>query len=224
MAGQISRGHRVGNGRSPWWVAGLTLAAAASGALWLAQARQRRLAEHPPDDAPPWSRKGRQARGLAIVGRTVTIDRPRDELYRFWRDFSNLPQFMENVRAVESLPDGRSRWTLAAPGGRTVEIVSEMVVDRENEVIAWRSVEESDIETHGSVTFRDAPSGRGTQVEAVIAYKPPAGDLGRLVAKLWQREPAIQSRRELKRLKMLMETGEIAASSPTAQPGSSQTP
>lgn len=204
--------HFGGNGNARWLVAGLTLAAAAGGTAWLAQARRRWLEDRPADDAPGRARKLRQLEDYALVGRTVTIDAPRPELYRFWRDFSNLPRFMENVQSVELLPDARSRWRLAAPAGKTVELISEIVDERENEHIAWRSVEGSDVESHGSVTFRDAPNGRGTVVEAMIAYKPPAGEVGRLIAKIFQREPAIQSRRELKRLKMLMETGEIATS------------
>lgn len=209
--------HLAGNGNTRWMVAGLTLAAAAGGTAWLAQARRRRLKNLPADDAPGQARKLRQLKDYALVGRTVTIDTPRPELYRFWRDFSNLPRFMENVQSVELLPDGRSRWCLAAPAGQTVELISEIIEERENEHIAWRSVEGSDVESHGSVTFRDAPNGRGTEVEAMIAYKPPAGEIGRLIAKLFQREPAIQSRRELKRLKMLMETGEIATSASHAE-------
>lgn len=200
----------TGNGSLRWLVAGLTLAAAAGGTAWLAQVRRRRLEDRPVDDAPDRAHKLRQLKRYAVVGRTVTIDAPRSEIYRFWRNFLNLPQFMENVQSVELLSNDRSRWCLAAPAGQTVELISEIVDDRENEHISWRSVEGSDIETHGSVAFREAPDGRGTEVEATIAYKPPAGDIGRLIAKMFQREPAIQSRRELKRLKMLMETGEIA--------------
>jgi uncharacterized membrane protein len=79
-------------------------------------------------------------------------------------------------------------------------------------LIAWRSVEGSDIDTEGRVQFRDAPGDRGTEVELVIAYQPPFGRAGQAIAKLLQREPAIQARRDLRRFKMLMETGEIANS------------
>jgi uncharacterized membrane protein len=101
-------------------------------------------------------------------------------------------------------------WTIAAPAWQSVDVETEIVEERENELIAWRSVEGSQIETQGRIGFKDAPNGRGTLVEAVIAYKPPGGELGRMIAKLFGREPNIQGRRELKRFKMLMETGEIA--------------
>jgi uncharacterized membrane protein len=109
--------------------------------------------------------------------------------------------------------DGRtSVWTIAAPGGTEVELRTEVVEEREGELIAWRTLPGSDVEARGEVRFRDAPAGRGSVVEATVAYAAPGGEIGRLIAKLFQREPAIQGRRELRRLKMLMETGEIATS------------
>jgi uncharacterized membrane protein len=149
----------------------------------------------------------------AVVGRTVTINRPRADLYTFWRRFEMLPRFMENVLEVRPTAGGSDLWIIAAPAGRTVEIETEVVDDRENERIAWRSTPASQVECAGWVAFRDAPTGRGTYVEAVVQYVPPAGEVGRLVAKILQREPRIQVRRDLKRFKMLMETGEVATSS-----------
>lgn len=165
---------------------------------------------HIPDDAPGRASRQNRYGGYAVVGHAVTINRPRAELYAFWRDFHNLPQFMENIEKVE--PDGAGRWvwTIAAPAWQSVEVETEIVKDVENELMAWRSVEGSQIDTEGRVTFRDAPVGRGTVVEAIVAYKPPAGEAGRMIAKLFGREPEIQGRRELKRFKMLLETGEIA--------------
>jgi uncharacterized membrane protein len=146
----------------------------------------------------------------AVTGRTVTISRPRSELYAFWRDFANLPRFMENVKSIKPAGEGRSRWTVKGPFDRPVTLETEISEDRPDELIAWQSVGGSDIDAKGRVTFRDGPAGRGTLVEAIIAYQPPAGDLGRHIAKLFGREPGVQARRELKRFKMLMETGEIA--------------
>jgi len=147
----------------------------------------------------------------AVSGRTVTINRPRAELYAFWRDFSNLPRFMHNVEAVREEGD-LTVWTIRGPAGSRLTLRTRIVADREGEEIAWRSVEGSEIDTTGKVMFRDAPGGRGTEVEAVVAYVPPAGEVGRLVAKIFQREPRVQGRREMKRFKMLMETGEVATS------------
>lgn len=162
------------------------------------------------DDAP--GRTAKQARfgGYAVTGRSVTIDRPREEIYAFWRDFSNLPKFMENIEEAREVEPGLSQWKIRAPLGQTVTVKSRIVNDRPGEQIAWRSTEDSGIETEGKAMFRDAPGGRGTIVTAIIAYKPPMGMLGQAVAKLFQAEPSVQARRDLKRLKMLMETGEVA--------------
>lgn len=176
-----------------------------------ANAQQRRR-QRPLDDAPLRASRHDKLGDYAVVGKAILINKPRDELFAFWRDFQNLPRFMQNVKAIEDAGAGRTRWTVAAPGGQTVELLTEIDAERENEFIAWRSVEGSQIETWGHVGFRDAPAGRGTVVAAEIAYKPPGGDLGRLVAKTFLAEPNIQGRHELKRFKMLMETGEIATS------------
>jgi uncharacterized membrane protein len=146
---------------------------------------------------------------MAVIGRSVTISRPRSEVYAFWRDFSNLPAFMENIHSVD-VQDDVTVWSIRAPLGASVEIKTSIVADKPDEQIAWRSVDGSDVKTEGKVMFRDAPGGRGTVVEAIIAYHPPAGEAGRLIAKLFQTEPRIQTRRDLKRFKMLMETGEVS--------------
>jgi len=162
-------------------------------------------------DAPDhtWRRKtGRYEEGL--VGRTVSINKPREEIYRAWRDFTRFPAFMENVDAVEDLGDGRSRWTIKAPLGSTVELVTRIIEDVPNNLIAWKSEPTSQIQTEGRLVLFDAAPGRGTAVRLTMTYDPPAGLAGRAVAKLLQREPNVQARRDLRRFKMLMETGEIA--------------
>ncbi len=188
--------------------AGVGLAAIVGGALWASRSKPTGN----DDDAPGRTARRSRFGDYAVAGKTVTISKPsRSELYRFWRDFTNLPNFMENLQSVERIDGTRSRWTILAPGG-TVTIESEIAQERDGELIAWRSVKGSDIDTEGRVSFRDAPGGRGTQVELVVAYKPPMGRAGQAVAKLFQREPAIQARRDLRRFKSLMETGEIATS------------
>tara|TARA_R110002124_G_scaffold225235_2_gene390608 strand:- start:14353 stop:15009 length:657 start_codon:yes stop_codon:yes gene_type:complete len=180
----------------------------AAGSAYLASRHHRRTGPH--DSAP--GRTHRRSFGeYEVVGKTVTINRPRSELYAFWRDFQNLPKFMENIENVQLTgKEGRAVWTIRAPAGQSVEIETEVVQERKNELIAWRSVKGSEIETEGRVKFRDAPANRGTWVEAIVAYKPPGGTIGKMIAKLFAREPEIQARRDLKRLKMFMETGEIA--------------
>lgn len=158
-------------------------------------------------------------REAALEARTVTINRPRAELYAFWRDFRNLALFMENIESVTPGDDRRSHWVVKAPAGKTVEWDSVLVEEVENELLAWESVEGSGLRNAGRIEFRDGPPGRGTEVTATIVYEPPGGELGKLVAKLFQKEPKIQARRELRRFKQLMETGEIStAKTPDAAP------
>ena len=162
-----------------------------------------------------------------LVERTVTINRPRHELYAFWRDFGNLPLIMDNIESVTVLDERRSHWVVRAPAGTTVEWDSVIVEDIPDELISWQSEADADITHGGRIDFRDAPGGRGTLVTATIAYEPPGGTVGKLVAKLFQREPKIQARRDLRRFKQFMETGEIATSrmnadadaTPNTQPG-----
>ena len=149
-----------------------------------------------------------------IVGRTVTINRPRSELYAFWRDFTNLPRFMENIERIEMLEGDRTHWVVKAPAGSTVEWDSIVTDESPDERIAWSTTDDSSIRHSGSVEFRDAPGGRGTQVVATIVYDPPGGAIGKAIAKLFQREPKVQARRDLRRFKQLMETGEIATAPP----------
>lgn len=146
----------------------------------------------------------------------VMISRPRAELYAFWREFRNLPLFMANVRSVSA--DGRD-WTIAGPDGFDVQLETEIVEDRPGERIGWRSTEAADVDHEGWVEFRENLFGRGTEVRVMISYDPPAGAVGKLVAKVMQREPRIQARRELRRFKQLMETGEVSTSqAPAAAP------
>lgn len=150
-----------------------------------------------------------QAHGEAIAQRAVTIRRPRAEVFAWFRDFRNLPQFMENVVSIEVLDNGRSHWTVKAPAGQTVEWTSRITEEEPDRLIAWTSEDDADVANSGRVEFFDAGD-RGTIVSALIQYDPPMGTVGKLVAKLFQREPAIQARRDLRRLKQLLETGEIA--------------
>lgn len=189
-------------------VLGVLLAAAGTAYLLTRTRPEDRPENRPADSAPARTAKHGPSGRFAIAGRTVTIARPRDEIYRFWRRFENLAGVMENVHAVRSQAD-ITHWTLRGPGD-DIALRTRITEDVPGAVIAWASTEGSQIETTGRVTFRDAPGKRGTEVTAVIAYVPPFGALGRTVAMLFQADPAIQGRRDLKRLKMFLETGEIA--------------
>lgn len=164
------------------------------------------------DDAPKRASRDDKDGTYAIVGKSVLVNRPREELFAFWSDFQNLPQFMVAVESITPSGGGVMKWKIKAPAGQTVELETEPVGVVEGRSIGWRSTDASQIKTKGEVTFVDAPADRGTIVTASIAYEPPAGEIGRLVAKLFAAEPNIQARHELKRFKMLMETGEVAFS------------
>ncbi|MCK8458303.1 SRPBCC family protein [Sphingomonas faeni] len=170
------------------------------------------------DDAPPSTWKKRDAfaesgipdgKGGSLVARAVTINRPVSEVFAYFRDFTNLPTFMENVERIDILDNKRSHWVVKAPAGKTVEWDAVVIEEASDRLIAWASEPGADVANSGQVEFRDAGA-RGTVVTATIAYDPPAGIVGKLIAKMFQREPAIQARRDLRRFKQLMETGEIA--------------
>jgi uncharacterized membrane protein len=147
--------------------------------------------------------------GDSVVGRSVTINRPAAELYTYFRDFANLPSFMDNVERIDVTSSTRSHWVVKAPGGKTVEWDATVTDEAEGQAIAWKAEEGADVANSGRIEFKDAGP-RGTVVTLVIAYAPPAGVVGKLIAKMFQREPAIQARRDLRRFKQLMETGEVA--------------
>ncbi len=189
---------------------GLGIAAAAGAAFLFGARLFNRNEQDLISDAPPSTFRKRPEK--ALVSRTVTVNRPREELYAFWRDFTNFPQFMDNIRSVEKLDAQRSRWVIEGPAGTSVEFVSRITAEEAGTLIAWESEEGADVANSGRVEFIDAAPGRGTMVRTTISYDPPAGALGRAVAKVLQREPNVQARRDLRRFKQLMETGEITTS------------
>ena len=150
-----------------------------------------------------------EGKGGHIAGRAVTINKPVAEVYSFFRDFAKLPTFMENVERIDVIDDKRTHWVVKAPAGRTVEWDARVTAEEPNRLIEWTREEGADVPNSGRVTFREA-AGRGTVVTATIVYDPPGGAIGKFIAKMFQREPAIQARRDLRRFKQLLETGEIA--------------
>jgi uncharacterized membrane protein len=162
------------------------------------------------DDAPVTTSKTASP-DRALSAEAVTINRPAHELYEFWRDPTNLVQVMENICSIEPMGGDRSRWTVKAPAGRTVSWEAVITEDVPGQRITWQSAEGADVANSGRIEFQDVGP-RGTVVRATIAYDPPGGAVGQLIAKLLQREPRLQSRRDLRRFKQLMETGEIATS------------
>jgi uncharacterized membrane protein len=154
----------------------------------------------------------RQGSGGIEVTEAITINRPRSEVYGFWQNFENFPRFMAHLESVQVIDQRRSHWRANAPAGATVEWDAETVEDRPNELIAWRSLPDSQVPNSGTVRFRDAPGGRGTEVIVELRYQPLGGRLGALIAKLFGEEPSQQVKGDLRRLKQVMELGEIVHS------------
>ena len=146
-------------------------------------------------------------RGIKVE-KSVTINRSPEELYRFWRNFENLPRFMNHLESVHVTGETRSHWVAKAPAGTTVEWDAEIYNEHENELIAWRSLPGADVDSAGSVHFKPATTGRGTEVRVSLKYDPPGGIIGAYVAKLFGEEPSQQVQEDLRRFKQLMETGE----------------
>jgi uncharacterized membrane protein len=202
---------------------GAGLAVAAAGAAFILG---RKLQSSGDDelisDAPPHVLRGKAKSQVEddqeLVGRTVTIGRPRQDIYQAWRDFTKFPTFMDNVEQVEDIGGGRSRWMIKGPAGKDVELFTTIVEDKPGERIAWESEQDSEIDTAGVLELTDAPGDRGTYVRLLMSYDPPGGAIGRGIAKLLQREPSLQARRDLRRFKQLMETGEVTKNaSPSAR-------
>ena len=149
------------------------------------------------------------------VEQSLTVERTPWDLYQFWRNFENLPRFMEHLESVTVLDEKRSHWVAKAPAiaGGKVEWDAEIINDEPNSLIAWRSLENANVDNAGSVRFVPGPEGRGTEVRVVVDYIPPGGRVGKWVAKLFGEEPSQQIKEDLRRFKRLMETGEI----PTTQ-------
>lgn len=141
----------------------------------------------------------------------ITIAKPRETVYQFWRNFENLPRFMKHLVSVTNEPDSRrSHWKAEGPAGSTMEWTAEVHNDVDKELIAWRSLPGSDVESAGSVRFKDAPGDRGTEVIVELKYNPPAGLVGASIAKLFGRDPETEIESDLFRLKEFFETGEVA--------------
>jgi uncharacterized membrane protein len=159
------------------------------------------------------------------VKEAVTIGRSAEELYNYWHDFENLPNFMNHLEAVTVTGQGQSHWKAKAPLGATVEWDAEIVDDQPNRRIAWRSIPGTGIENWGSVEFVPSTGNRGTIVRVDLHYSPPGGAIGAGIAKLLGEEPEKQVWEDLHRFKQLMELGEITLSdaSPVGM-GSSQRP
>ncbi|HET9183169.1 MAG TPA: SRPBCC family protein [Candidatus Angelobacter sp.] len=144
-----------------------------------------------------------------VASSTMQVNCSPQQAYEFWHNFENLPLFMRHLDNVSILGGARSRWVAAGPLGSHIQWDAEIVADRPGELISWRSLPGSDLDVDGYVEFRNAPGNRGTFISANVIYSPPAGKIGRTVAKLLGKDPNFLMRQDLRRLKALMEAGEI---------------
>jgi uncharacterized membrane protein len=143
---------------------------------------------------------------------TISVNRPISEVFAFWRDFENLPRFMRNLESIEVIDSQRSRWRAKGPAGQTVEWDAEIIDERPDELISWRSCAGADVANAGTVRFLPAPGNRGTELHVQLEYQPPAGRLGAMVAWLWGKEPGQTVKADLRRLKQVLEIGEVMKS------------
>jgi uncharacterized membrane protein len=161
-----------------------------------------------PDGDGRWRATTRS--GGRTTRKVITINRPREEIYAFWRKLENLPRFMNHLKSVAVQTDGRSHWVAKGPMNRDVEWDAEIIGETPNEMIAWRSLPGATVENAGTVRFEPAVGGRGTVVRVDLRYKIPGGAIGATLAKLFGESPEKQIPVDLMRLKQLLETGEIA--------------
>jgi len=163
------------------------------------------------DTAHKDGRAGEREKHDVRIAESMLIDKSPEDLYSFWRNFENLPQIMTHLESVRVTDEKRSHWVAKAPSiyGGQVEWDAEIAADEPNSRIAWRALPGSDIEHSGSVQFTPAPGNRGTKVRVILEYQPPAGQVGRWVAKMFGEEPETQIWDDLRNFKRRMEVGEV---------------
>jgi uncharacterized membrane protein len=143
------------------------------------------------------------------IRQALQVMKPRHEVYSYWRDLTNLPKFMKHLRSIEVREGGRSHWRAEVTPGAVLEWDAVISEDRPGELISWRSVEGSAVDTAGEVRFADLSGGRGTGLLVELSYRPPAGTLGTAVARLFRGVTEQEVREDLRRFKNVIETGEI---------------
>lgn len=141
------------------------------------------------------------------IRKTLTVNRPANELYDYWRNLENLPSFMQHIVSVKDLGEGRSHWVANVVRNLQLEWDARITVDRPNEFIAWESEPDSDMGNRGYVKF--IPTPRGTEVSAAIEYDPPYGLIGRFAGGMFKFIAEQQVKEEIRNFKRLMETGEL---------------
>jgi uncharacterized membrane protein len=144
-----------------------------------------------------------------MASSSILLNCTPEQAYQFWSNFENLPLFMRHLESVTLIGESRSRWTAIGPLGKRVRWDAEIAFDRKDDVIAWRSLPDSEIYADGIVKFRNAPANRGTIITVVVVYQPPAGAIGGALTRILGKDPSFMMRQDLRRMKALIETGEI---------------
>lgn len=142
----------------------------------------------------------------------ITIRKPQQNVYAYWRKLEHLPTFMAHLEEVRATGDKTSHWRATAPFGKTVEWDAEIVDDVPGERLSWRSTEGADVDNEGTVRFSPAPGDQGTEIFVSISYDQPGGPLGGLIARYFGEDPRQHLDDDLRRLKQVMETGEVVRS------------
>jgi uncharacterized membrane protein len=140
------------------------------------------------------------------VKTSVVLNKPRSEVYAFWRNLENLPRFMKHLEKVEEIDQTRSKWTAKGPAGvGSVSWEAEILEDHQNQFISWRSLPGSTVDNAGEVRFMETPA--GTEIKAQMTYRLPAGDVGSLAGKLFGPVAEKMMRDDIRDLKRVMEMG-----------------
>lgn len=156
--------------------------------------------------------------GPIHLTRAITIRRAPADVYAFFRNLENLPRFMHHLESVRYV-NGFSVWRAKGPAGTSIEWKAEIVRDRPGEELSWRSTPDTLVPNAGTVRFKAAPRDLGTELVVELRYDPPAGALGAMLAKLFGEEPSQQISSDLRRLKQVLETGEVVRSDASVVPG-----
>lgn len=215
LLSNLGGGILLGVGAKRGGVAGLALAGLGSAMLYRGVTGRchgyAALGITTADDHPGEADSIRAQHGVRIED-AMTVEGSPEALYAYWRNYANLPRFQERIESVTQIGDDpkKSRWVMNAPFGQTLTWDAELIEDVPGKVIAWRSLEGSDVDTAGSVRFVAAPGGRGTVVRVNQKFDPPGGKIGVAIASLIGQGPGRLTRDNLRRFKMLMEAGEIA--------------
>lgn len=211
---------RRGNGRGApgwarenvWWLAAVGLATSAALAGAAARQRQAPRVLRWADDAPGTAARHRSLSRAPLLGAAVTIASTRAEVFSFVREHGNLPRFMTGARVSSAPGANRMDWRMRGPRGRRVDVPVSLVDEREGQWLVWVSEDDAPFRLEYRLEFSDAPGERGTRVHAILDWSPPAGLAGHWLAKALRADPGTRARRDLRRLKMLCEAGEIATS------------